>query len=96
MAYNTDISLTKDTATLISKTGEAITDMRAQNLGKHPIFILGTATETVPTDWGGAVMLLPGIAIKAADIAALFPGVVVARYYGISHSLDGKVSVSHA
>lgn len=97
MAKNDTVTLPRDEWTLISESGENITDMSAQNLGNHPIFIKATNGETAPTNHDGARMLNPGIAVKAEDLAALFVGVTGAnRYYAISNSVNGSVSVDHA
>ena len=98
MAKNANVSLPRGVWTLVSASGEAVTDVTVHNYGSSDIIVMATATQTAPTNGVNAgVKVRPGDAFgHDLPLANYFKGITPARVYAISLTNDGEVFVSHA
>lgn len=97
MAKNENETLTADTWTLITATGENVTAASGQNLGSSEIRLMATTSEVAPTDSVDGYKLAPGDAFTTdTPFSVLYPGVTSpVRLYAKSLTKDGLIFISH-
>ena len=97
MAKYETVTLPADTWTLISASGESPTNITFENVGSHPIIVLGTAAQTAPTAGSTAGLRYPvNTGERNAAMSELFSGITAIRVYALCQNSSGSVFVSHA